>query len=118
MSPEYSEYYEFAVNDAKEQELNLWNPKDFESYTADMDESTKEILKIRQDMNNKLGANKHFLGNGLTKDLASSSRATPFGDIDLNREYGVAEVFTHDKNPKTLGKLEQDDHILKRIPLS
>lgn len=118
MGPEYSKYYEFAVNDAKEQELNLWNKKHFEIYTAEMDGSTKDILSLRQTINNKLGANEHFLGNGLTKDLAASGESTPFGDIDLNREYGVAEVFTHDKNPKTLAQLEKNDKILKRIALS
>ena len=118
MSPEYSEYYEFAVADAKEQELDLWNRHDFEIYTADMDESTKGILKLRQAMNNKVGANEHFLGNGLTKDLATAGESTPFGEINLNQEYGVAEVFTHDKNPKTLRQLENNDKLLKRIALS
>ncbi len=71
------------------------------------DKEQGRLLKVRHQMNKKLGANEHFLGNGMTKDITNMNDITPFGTPDESQDYGPLETFTYDKNPETLAKLEQ-----------
>lgn len=76
-------------------------------------DSQADTLRTRHQMAQRLGANEHFLGNGVTKDISVDYANTPFGEMDEDIEYGPCETFTWDKNPQTLGKLEQEGAILR-----
>ena len=72
--------------------------------------STADKMQVVQ------GANEQFLGNGMTKDNTVKNPVTPFGKPRAGQDYGPVETFTYDKNPQTLGKLEQEG-IVTRISL-
>lgn len=61
----------------------------------DIDPAEEEPLLARHQVEKSLGANRHYLGNGLTKNNVAGAR---------NR-YGNVETFTHDRTPKTLQHL-------------
>lgn len=109
MTPEYSFYYEMLMVSAKKDGVNLGKQKEFIEYCHKLDftPSQIDVLRVRYQMDQGLGANEEFLGNGVTKDRNVEYDKTPFGDIDPNLDYGPCETFTWDKNPQTLGELEQ-----------
>ena len=109
MTPEYSFYYEQLVISAKKDGVNLGKQKEFMEYCQKLDFTPSEIdaLRVRYQMDQGLGANEDFLGNGVTKDRNVEYDKTPFGEIDHDLDYGPCETFTWDKNPQTLGKLER-----------
>ncbi|SEA24011.1 hypothetical protein [Alkalimonas amylolytica] len=74
-------------------------------------------MLIRHQFKNETGANKQFLGNGMTKDNTVKYDETPYGSASPNKHYGPVETYTFDKKPQTLLKLEQAG-IVTRIPLS
>ena len=119
MTPQYSKSYEQVVQAAHENKYNLNDKKDFNALTESMafDKEQAQILSVRHQINKKLGANEHFLGNGMTKNNTAKNPVTPFGEPKQGQSYGPLETFTYDKNPQTLGKLEQAG-ILTRIPLN
>lgn len=119
MTPEYSQAYEQIHNTAQQDGINL-NDKDmFNEHAKSLgfDENQRHILRVRHQMGQKLGANEQFLGNGMTKDNTADNPVTPFGEPQVGQDYGPLETFTYDKNPQTLGKLEQAG-IVTRIPLN
>lgn len=116
MTPEFSRYYEQVKVSAEEEGIKLKKQEDFIEYyqVLGFTPSQTDTLDVRHQIEQGLGANEHFLGNGLTKDINVEYEATPFGCIDDNEEYGPPETFTWDKNPQTLGTLEKAGAI-KRI---
>ncbi|KPA19190.1 hypothetical protein MHK_000590, partial [Candidatus Magnetomorum sp. HK-1] len=119
MTPEFSEFYEQVSEISREMEYDLSDKKQFNAFTKELDLSKTQIqlLGIRQTINNKLGANELFLGNGMTMDKNLQTNTTPFGEIDNDINYGPIEIFTYDKKPQTLSQLEKSG-ILKRISLN
>ena len=70
------------------------------------DTETAELLSERHDIATKISAWEIFTGNGMTRDTNVVGQVA----------YGPVEVFTFDKNPQQLGKLESLGAI-KRIDL-
>ncbi len=118
MTEEYSQGYERIITIAAELKLNLNDKRQFNKAAKNLgfDEDMRHILRVRHQMNNTLGANEQFLGNGMTKDNTATNLVTPFGEPKTGQAYGPIETFTYDKNPKTLGVLERAG-IVTRIPL-
>lgn len=116
LTPEFSRYYEQVKVSAEEEGIDIKKQKQFIEYCQELGftPSQTDTLRTRHQIEQGLGANEHFLGNGLTRDINVSYDTTPFGDIDDNVEYGPPETFTWDKNPQTLGTLEKAGAI-KRI---
>ncbi|MCA0936299.1 PAAR domain-containing protein [Vibrio alginolyticus] len=109
MTPEFSRYYEQVKLSAEEEGIEIKKQKQFNEYCQELGytPSQTDTLRTRFQIEQGLGANEHFLGNGLTKDINVTYETTPFGDIDNEKEYGPPETFTWDKNPQTLGTLEK-----------
>jgi hypothetical protein len=116
MTPEFSRYYEQVKISAEEEGIDIKKQKQFSEYCQELGftPSQTDTLDIRHQIEQRLGANEHFLGNGVTKDINVTYGTTPYGDIDDDVEYGPPETFTWDKNPQTLGTLEKAGAI-KRI---
>ncbi len=119
LTPEYSQRYEEAVVAARAAGTDLDNADYFAEFCQEKGYSAEEadILAMRHQIKERLGANEHFLGNGMLKDLSVDYDETPFGDADDGTEYGPCETISCDKNPKTLKELEQKK-ALRRIHLS
>ncbi|WP_243033063.1 PAAR domain-containing protein [Vibrio cincinnatiensis] len=115
MTPEFSRYYEKVTHSAEQDGIKLDKQKQFTEYCQNFGftPSQAKTLAVRHQMAQALGASEHFLGNGVTKDISVDYKQTPFGDIDDSVEYGPCETFTWDKNPQTLGKLEQEGAIMR-----
>ncbi len=116
MTPDFSRYYEQVKISAEEEGTDIKKQKQFNEYCQELDftQSQAKTLAVRHQIEQRLGANEHFLGNGVTRDINVSYDTTPFGDVDDDVEYGPPETFTWDKNPQTLGTLEEAGAI-KRI---
>ncbi|WP_323222849.1 hypothetical protein [Vibrio parahaemolyticus] len=116
LTPEFSRYYEKVKLSAEVEGSDIKKQKQFNEYCQELGftPSQTDTLRTRHQIAQGLGANEHFLGNDLTRDINVSYDTTPFGDIDDNVEYGPPETFTWDKNPQTLGTLEKAGAI-KRI---
>lgn len=119
MTPEYSRHYEQVKREADARGVDMDDPDDLKNLCMDLGLNSDQArrLGVRHQLNQQLGANEHFLGNGLTKDTAVHYPETPFGTIDQSIQYGPVETFTRDKNPRTLGELERAG-IVTRIPLT
>jgi hypothetical protein len=119
LTPEYSEYYEQLVNTSREQGYDLDNKRQFNDLTKELgfDENQVDLLSIRHQMKQVLGANEQFLGNGMTRDNTAENPEPPFGEPKALQAYGPVETFTYDKNPMTLGQLEKAG-IVTRIGLN
>lgn len=115
LTPEYSRYYEQVAVSSKKDGIEVSDKDQFREYCQELGftPSQAKTLAVRNQIKQGLGANEHFLGNGLTKDLDVTYEVTPFGDIDDELEYGPPETFTWDKNPQTLGKLEKEGAIMR-----
>ncbi|EOU3287140.1 hypothetical protein ACNVJQ_005025 [Vibrio harveyi] len=115
LTPEFSRYYEQVKVTAKERGIDIKKQEDFTKYCKKLDFATNQTdtLRTRYQIEQGLGANQDFLGNGVTKDLNVKYDTTPFGDIDDELEYGPPETFTWDKNPQTLGELEKAGAIMR-----
>jgi uncharacterized Zn-binding protein involved in type VI secretion len=115
MTAKFSQYYERVIESASQDGIELDRQDQFVKYCKSLgfSPSQADTLRTRHQIAQGLGANEHFLGNGVTKDISVDYGSTPFGDIDDDIEYGPCETFTWDKNPQTLGKLEKDDAILR-----
>ncbi|EPG0533484.1 hypothetical protein ACSWYU_005060 [Vibrio harveyi] len=115
LTPEFSRYYEQVKVTAKERGIDIKKQENFTKYCKKLDFTTNQTdtLRTRYQIEQGLGANQDFLGNGVTKDLNVKYDTTPFGDIDDELEYGPPETFTWDKNPQTLGELEKAGAIMR-----
>ncbi|GLR03957.1 hypothetical protein GCM10007906_15440 [Vibrio hyugaensis] len=115
MTPEFSRDYEQVVASSKQDGIELSDKDQYIEYCQELDStpSQAKTLAVRSQIQQRLGANEHFLGNGITKDNSIKYEETPFGRIDNKLEYGPCETYTWDKNPQTLGKLEQEGAIMR-----
>ena len=104
MTDSYSKTYADLVNEANAKNIDLNNPKKLNKFAAQKGLNAKEtdLLRTRQEIHDKYGANEHFTGNGLTKD-----NNAPAGKI----QYGTVETVTQDKNPQTIGTLKKQGVI-------
>ena len=107
MTPEYSERYAELFEQAGETGADLSDSDSLVDFAKSQGLSPKEteLLKARQIINDKYGANEQFLGIGITKDVNS-----PDG-------LGTVETYSLDKKPGLLGDLEQSG-VLKRVGLT
>lgn len=119
MTPEYSQEYERLKKMVKERGIDLNDEIDRENFpkALGMTPKEKKLFDTRMDVDDLTGANEHFLGNGLTRNTSLDEPVPLFGIIKPDQQYGAVEVFTHDKNPQTLGKLESLG-LLKRIKMT
>jgi hypothetical protein len=100
MTPEYSAVYHKEMDEFNDWGLNIHNPDDVLRYSDRRFESIEERDRFatRAKLQQELGANEEYTGNGTTKNLL-------YGD--QGSRPGVMETFTYDKNPKTLGHLTE-----------
>jgi hypothetical protein len=107
MTPEfqtkYAKLYQEALDSGKMK--NEWhNEGAIEYFSEAIDDPQQfELIKKRLLMQNKLGNNQHFLGNGLTKTL-----------LPNNGKYGAVETFNFER--KTVN-LEQFGDAISIIPV-
>lgn len=109
LTPEFSQYYEKVIHSSNTEGVDISKPKEFSEYCQELEftPTQAKTLAVRHQIAQRLGANEHFLGNGLTKDTSVDNQTTPFGEINEECDYGLCEVFTWDKNPHTLGTLQK-----------
>ena len=76
-------------------------------------EHEQKLFKNRLELYNQAGANEHYLGNGLTKNL---------NDTNGDKPHGVVETFSYDKNPNTFKEMLAGDNptvsIVKLKPIN
>lgn len=115
MTPEFSQYYEQVKGTANERGIDIKKQKKFSKYCKKLGftPNQTDTLRTRFQIEQRLGANEHFLGNGLTRDINVTYETTPFGSIDDEKAYGPPETFTWDKNPQTLSTLEKAGAIMR-----
>lgn len=97
MTPEYNEEYAVHMGEFKARGSDVNDDEEVYRYADEKLTSADDNarFKTRARMQQELGANEEFTGNGTTKNL-----------LDNSSQYGVVETFTYDKNPQTLAKLE------------
>lgn len=98
MTPEYNQTYAMEMKRFNSNGLDSSNEEHVKTYAKNKLSSTEDRnkFKARMQINEKLGANEYYTGNGTTKNLIQS----------CPNESGVMETFTYDKSPQTLGNLE------------
>jgi hypothetical protein len=107
MTAEYSERYAEIYEKAQLKKIDLLDGQQLKAFAnkVGLSQQETELLKVRQKINKKYGANEQFLGIGLAKNVNS-----PDG-------LGAVETFSLDKKPGQLGDLERAG-VLKRINLT
>ncbi|MGH1469814.1 MAG: PAAR domain-containing protein [Cellvibrionaceae bacterium] len=76
----------------------------------DFSEADKQLFKNRLALHKATGANEHYLGNGLTKNL---------NDSDGSKPHGTVETFSYDKNPDTIAELmNKSNPTVAIVPLT
>jgi hypothetical protein len=107
MTPEYNKEYAKAFEEFSAEGFDVSEGDDLQEYADEYIATPegKEKFKTRAKIQQKLGANQHYTGNGATRNLASKSK----------NQYGAMETFTYDKNPQTLGAMEKKGSV-KIIP--
>jgi hypothetical protein len=101
MTPEYNGEYAEHMVAFKASGGHVGKEKHMKDY-ANANFSNKEdkvLFKTRMKINEKLGANEYYTGDGTTKNLIA----------DCPNKCGVMETFTYDKSPQTLAQLEAND---------
>ncbi|GDY25063.1 hypothetical protein AHAT_09530 [Agarivorans sp. Toyoura001] len=109
MNEDFAPKYEEFANNAWDAGVDMDTPDDRIDYAINelgYDVDTAKLLSKRHDIATKISAWEIFTGNGMTRDTNVTSHIA----------YGPVEVFTYDKNPQQLGKLESLGAI-KRIDL-
>ncbi|QIL91915.1 hypothetical protein GNX18_10450 [Microbulbifer sp. SH-1] len=103
MTPEFQDQYGWHYQEAVDSGAleNKWSTKvnDFEDYldTTDLSETEKKLLKQRMQMQDKVGNNQYYEGNGLTRDKIAGS----------GNHYGVVETLNFERQPVNLQQLEE-----------
>lgn len=107
MTPEYSDRYAELFDKARAKKVDLSEADELKRFSKSqgLSPDDTELLKARQVINDKYGANEQFLGIGITKDVNS-----PDG-------LGIVETYSLDKKPGLLGDLEQAG-VLTRVGLT
>jgi hypothetical protein len=97
MNDDYSSEYNRAMEVAKRDGVDISNTYKIKSFSNNFynDKDYRELFNSRVKIQNELGANEFFSGNGLTA----------YTGEECNNEYGVVETFNFDKNPKTIGNM-------------
>ncbi len=114
MTDEYTNIYKGHIQNLKDLNLNPKDEDDLGNYLSLLTENEKSLLTARQTISNELGANEHFLGNGVTKKLqAPTTKEDELQKFDKNRSYGVLESYTLDKSPKLQKELVDSGAIIK-----
>ncbi|WP_055732568.1 hypothetical protein [Agarivorans gilvus] len=108
MNEDFAPKYEDFANKAWEAGIDMNNPIKRREYAEALgyDAETIGLLSERHDIATKISAWEIFTGNGMTRDTNVVGKVA----------YGPVEVFTYDRNPQQLGKLE-DLGAIKRINL-
>ncbi|QIL91911.1 hypothetical protein GNX18_10315 [Microbulbifer sp. SH-1] len=103
MIPEFQDQYGWHYQEAVDKEFlaNKWstNIDNFEDYldTTDLSETEKKLLKQRMQMQDKVGNNQYYEGNGLTRDKIAGS----------GNHYGAVETLNFERQPVNLQQLEE-----------
>ncbi|MBU2869070.1 hypothetical protein [Colwellia sp. E2M01] len=108
MNADFAPKYETFANQGWEAGINMNEHEDRVNFAMNLghDPETADLLSERHDVAIKISAWEIFTGNGMTRDTNVTDKVA----------YGPVEVFSYDKNPQQLGKLEQSG-ALKRIAL-
>ena len=105
----YAAHHEKAVREGYLQDEWSSNTKDFQRYLdanqIDRDEQT--LLKKRMKMQDKIGNNQYFEGNGLTQDKINSS----------SNQYGAVETLNFERSKINLAQLKERGAINEPIKL-
>ncbi|TLM75183.1 hypothetical protein, partial [Microbulbifer harenosus] len=103
MTPEFQDQYGWHYQEAVDKKFlkSKWSTKvnDFEVYldTTDLSEAEKDLLKRRMEMQDTVGNNQYYEGNGLTRDKNSRS----------GNHYGAVETLNFERQPVNLQQLEE-----------
>ncbi len=108
MNEDFAPKYEDFANKAWEAGVDMDDYQERKVFAKSLghDIDTAELLSERHDIATKISAWEIFTGNGMTRDTNVVEKVA----------YGPVEVFTYDKNPQQLGKLESLG-VIKRIDL-
>ncbi|WP_163133180.1 hypothetical protein [Agarivorans sp. Alg241-V36] len=113
MTPEFSAKFNkdvTALNKIKKD--GAWKAAIQNKYfeANDFTDYDKKLFKNRLALYNEAGANEHWLGNGLTKNMNNPNGDTP---------HGILETFSYDKNPDTFRTMEDKQNgIVKKVALT
>ena len=94
MTPEYQREYAEHMASYLAADLNEFDKDDVEDFRESLDKRTKQKFDARHAVRTEFGANKDFIGNGLTKSREGSS------------QYGVVETLTLENNPPPISKMK------------
>ncbi|GAB1621012.1 hypothetical protein AAOGI_10620 [Agarivorans albus] len=114
MTPQYSAKFNkdvTALNQVKEH--GVWD-KDLQNELFEVNNFSdydKKLFENRLALYDEAGANEHWLGNGLTKNMNNPNGDTP---------HGILETFSYDKNPDTFSTMQNNGTVqlveLSEIP--
>lgn len=93
MTPEYQAKYEKLVEGMGDAEWKSFKERVRYLIKQGLDESDIDVFEVRLKVQNEIGANQYFLGNGLTKHTSLSSKDRTI--------HGALETYTVEKNPQT-----------------
>ena len=102
MSSEFQTHYAYHYNQAVEQKVLPWagsrDSKKFSKYlnSTDLSDTDKELLIQRMSMHDKIGNNQDYVGNGVTKDMTTSSN-----------NYGAVETLNFERQEINLKQLDE-----------
>jgi hypothetical protein len=99
----YSDEFARAMGIAKKDGVDIRDMDDLSEFsdTYFSNKDGRELFKIRAKIQNELGANEYFTGNGLTAYTGKEG-----GNV-----YGTLETFTFDKNPQTIDNMMSDGRM-------
>ncbi|MPW29673.1 hypothetical protein F9L16_11810 [Agarivorans sp. B2Z047] len=111
MTPEFSAKFNkdvTALNQVKEH--GVWD-RDLQDELFEVNNFSdydKKLFENRLALYDEAGANEHWLGNGLTKNMNNPNGDTP---------HGILETFSYDKNPDTFSAMKEYG-IVKKVALT
>ena len=108
MNADFAPKYEAFANQGWDAGVDMNDPDKRVDFAINLGHApeTADLLSERHDVAIKISAWEIFTGNGMTRDTNVKGKVA----------YGPVEVFSYDKNPQQLGKLEKSG-ALKRIAL-
>ena len=113
MTPEgnsaYAAQYTGFAAFCAENQIKPYDPKALKAFLTTLPPEARSAFSARQHFNSQLGANEHFLGNGLTKQKPAKGHPATHG-----KKYGAVEAITLERNPPTIGA-RLDSGSAKRI---
>lgn len=108
MNKDFAPKYEAFANQGWDAGIEMNEREDRINFAINLghDPKTAKLLSKRHQIAKDISAWEIFTGNGMTRDTNVKGKVA----------YGPVEVFSYDKNPQQLGKLEKSG-ALKRRPL-